>query len=331
MPYERQLAEKHRQVDEALRRLGGLDGFELEPIEPAVAQWRYRNKLEYSFGERPGELTLGFHRARQLGGDRRRRRLPARLGGQQRGPQRRPRVGPRQGLAAYDSRSETGVLRNLVVREGRRTGQIQTRLVTSAGRDPAAAGRPAHGDRGARAAAPTAPPACSAPSTSTRSSRACASASRTPPSCRPTPRWPSASTRSPASSPGSPAASASSTSTAGSARSASRSPARAGEVWGLEGVPEAVADAEHNAAANGIANARFVAADARLGIAPLLDEAGRPDVVVVDPPRSGPVEEDRPPAARVRGAADRLRLLQPDHAGARTRPRSSRRAIACGA
>jgi 23S rRNA (uracil1939-C5)-methyltransferase len=32
---------------------------------------------------------------------------------------------------------------------------------------------------------------------------------------------------------------------------------------------------------------RFVAADARLGIRPLLEQAGRPDVVVVDPPRAG--------------------------------------------
>ena len=52
LPYERQLAEKRSQVDEALRRIGGLEGFELEQIEPAVEQWRYRNKLEYSFGER---------------------------------------------------------------------------------------------------------------------------------------------------------------------------------------------------------------------------------------------------------------------------------------
>ena len=62
---------------------------------------------------------------------------------------------------------------------------------------------------------------------------------------------------------------------------------RAGEVWGLESVPEAIADAEHNAKANGIANARFVAADARVGIRPLLERAGRPDLVVVDPPRAG--------------------------------------------
>ena len=52
---------KRDQVDEALRRIGGLDGFELEEIEPAVEQWRYRNKLEYSFGERDGEPILGFH------------------------------------------------------------------------------------------------------------------------------------------------------------------------------------------------------------------------------------------------------------------------------
>ncbi len=62
---------------------------------------------------------------------------------------------------------------------------------------------------------------------------------------------------------------------------------RAGEVWGLESIADAVADAEINASLNGIENARFVAADARLGIAPLLERAGRPDVVVVDPPRSG--------------------------------------------
>jgi 23S rRNA (uracil1939-C5)-methyltransferase len=61
----------------------------------------------------------------------------------------------------------------------------------------------------------------------------------------------------------------------------------AGEVWGVEIVPEAIADAEENARRNGVGNAHFRAGDARKEIRPLLDEAGRPDVVVVDPPRAG--------------------------------------------
>jgi 23S rRNA (uracil1939-C5)-methyltransferase len=61
LPYERQLAHKQEQVGEALRRIGNLKGFELEEIVPAEELWRYRNKLEYSFGEGEGEATLGFH------------------------------------------------------------------------------------------------------------------------------------------------------------------------------------------------------------------------------------------------------------------------------
>ena len=35
---------------------------------PAVEQWRYRNKLEYSFGTSPdGELVCGFHAPGPLG------------------------------------------------------------------------------------------------------------------------------------------------------------------------------------------------------------------------------------------------------------------------
>ena len=62
LPYERQLAVKQEQVDDALTRIGRLEGYELAPIVPALEQWRYRNKLEYSFGEGPdGELVCGFH------------------------------------------------------------------------------------------------------------------------------------------------------------------------------------------------------------------------------------------------------------------------------
>src|SRR3954452_17014094 len=62
LPYERQLEGKAEQVADALARIGRLAGFEQEPIVPALEQWHYRNKLEYSFGVGDaGELVCGFH------------------------------------------------------------------------------------------------------------------------------------------------------------------------------------------------------------------------------------------------------------------------------
>ena len=62
---------------------------------------------------------------------------------------------------------------------------------------------------------------------------------------------------------------------------------RAGEVWGIELVPEAVADAIAGAQRNEIRNTHFFAGDARLAMRELVERAGRPDVIVVDPPRAG--------------------------------------------
>jgi 23S rRNA (uracil1939-C5)-methyltransferase len=62
---------------------------------------------------------------------------------------------------------------------------------------------------------------------------------------------------------------------------------RAGEVWGLDIVEDAIADAIANARANEVDNARFFAGDVRLAMRELVERAGRPDVLVVDPPRAG--------------------------------------------
>ena len=63
-------------------------------------------------------------------------------------------------------------------------------------------------------------------------------------------------------------------------------------VVGIEYVPEAIEDAKHNSALNGIGNTAFFAGDMK----DVLNDAfiarhGRPDVVILDPPRAG-VHED---------------------------------------
>jgi 23S rRNA (uracil1939-C5)-methyltransferase len=62
---------------------------------------------------------------------------------------------------------------------------------------------------------------------------------------------------------------------------------RAGELWGIELVEEAVADAIAAARRNEIEDAQFFAGDIRLALGELVERAGRPDVLVVDPPRAG--------------------------------------------
>ena len=60
------------------------------------------------------------------------------------------------------------------------------------------------------------------------------------------------------------------------------------KVVGIEYVPEAIGDAEVNARENGIENAAFFAGDMKDVLSSDFIEAqGRPDIVVLDPPRAG--------------------------------------------
>ena len=63
---------------------------------------------------------------------------------------------------------------------------------------------------------------------------------------------------------------------------------KAAKVIGIEYVPEAIADAEDNARRNGITNCSFFAGDMKdILTADFVAEHGRPDVVILDPPRAG--------------------------------------------
>jgi 23S rRNA (uracil1939-C5)-methyltransferase len=286
LPYESQLTHKAEQVDDALRRIGGLEGFELEEIVGADEHWRYRNKLEYSWGAIDGELTLGFHARgrwdRIVGVED--CRLASETGNEARNEVRE--WARREGLPAYDRRDREGVLRNLVVREGRRTGQVQTRWVTSAAqfsKPPVDLHTVIEGDSGG-----TDGPTGAIGEERLREELCGLSLEMSHSAFFQT-----------------------NTEMAERLYAVVREfagltgserlfdlycgigtigltlAADAGEVWGLELVPEAIADAEANAERNGIENARFVAGSARTGVRPLIEAAGKPDVVVVDPPRAG--------------------------------------------
>jgi 23S rRNA (uracil1939-C5)-methyltransferase len=287
LPYERQLSHKREQVDDALRRIGDLDGFELESIEPAVEQWRYRNKLEYSFGaDNGGEATLGFHaRGRwDLIVDIEDCLLASESGNAARNKVRD--WARMEAVSPYDVHSHKGVLRNLVVREGRRTGQIQTRLVTSQARFPkppvdlhTAIEGPSGGTEGPTGAIGEENLREELSGLKLEMSHDAFFQTNTEMAERLY------------------AVVAEYAGLTGSERvfdlycgigTIGLTLAReAGEVWGLEIVPEAIVDAERNAERNKIGNAHFLAGNTRTGVRPLIERAGKPDVVVIDPPRAG--------------------------------------------
>jgi 23S rRNA (uracil1939-C5)-methyltransferase len=297
LAYERQLEIKQAQVDEALRRIGRLDCFELAPIVPAVERWRYRNKLEYSFGsDDSGGLVCGFHEA---GSWRRIVPLDDCLLASERGNAARNAVVQwcrAQGLAAFDRRSHEGFLRNLVVREGRRSGELQLRLVTTDGeldgdslaravdadgllwtRTDALAESTTGGDTTLLHGTPRlqerigelrleiAAEAFFQTNTemAERLYELTAEAAGLQGWERVYDLY------------------------CGIGTIALTLAPRAGQVWGLELSEQAVADAIDNARRNEIENAGFYAGDVRLALRELVERAGRPDIVVVDPPRAG--------------------------------------------
>ncbi len=286
LPYETQLSEKQAQVTEALQRLGGFEGFEPEPIVPALTPWRYRNKLEYSFGDLDGDAALGFHRRGSwrdiLDVD------DCHLASEANNAARNAvRDWARtEGLPAYESEDGRGVLRNLIVREGVRTGQLQTRLVTS----PAEFARPPvdlHTVIEGLSGGTDGPTGVLGEEyleeqlfdLRFRISHAAFFQTNTGMSER---LYEIA-----ADFAGLTGGERLYDLYCGIGTIGLTMAGKAGSVWGIESVPEAVADAERNAKRNGITNAQFVAADARLGIRPLLERTGKPDVLVVDPPRAG--------------------------------------------
>jgi 23S rRNA (uracil1939-C5)-methyltransferase len=312
LPYERQLAVKHEQVRDALTRIGHLEGFVLDDIVPAVEQWRYRNKLEYSFGaDAAGELVCGFHAPGSWHeivpvGD-------CLLASERSNAAREQVVAwcREQGLAAMDRRDRgrrgpdghaggraerPGLLRNLVVREGRRTGELQVRLVTGPGELDVRSLADAVDCEGLMWTRTDA----LAETTTGGVTEVVAGARKLQEELSGLRLWISPTAFFQTNTEMAERLYAVAAELAGLqgwervydlycgiGTVGLSLAARAGEVWGLEIVEEAVADAISNARRNEIDNAKFFAGDVRLALRELAEQAGRPDVCLLDPPRAG--------------------------------------------
>ena len=132
VPYEQQRAEKEKIIREQLVR-HKVDDSVFRGLVSALSEYRYRNKMEYTFGdfEIGGELTLGMHKKKhfmsivtcdecQLVPIDFNRVLRATLD-----------FCIDKGYSFYHKKSHQGLLRNLVVRHGVKTHELLINIVTS--------------------------------------------------------------------------------------------------------------------------------------------------------------------------------------------------------
>lgn len=131
LTYEAQLTAKEHQVMEALQRVGGFSDVKLDPILAAENPLSYRNKATYPLGvSAEGTVKAGYYR-----------KGTHQIVNLNQCPVQDDRLDPllaevkqdiqTQGWPIYDETTHSGLLRHLVLRVGRRTGEILLTLVST--------------------------------------------------------------------------------------------------------------------------------------------------------------------------------------------------------
>lgn len=136
LSYENQLVYKEQQIRETLQHLGGFSEGEVtrvvRPILGCAEPWNYRNKMELSFARSAdGEVMLGLHKPKMRHEvfDMEECFLQSELVAEL--AQEVLAFAREEGLNVFDDRTQDGLLRNLVIREGKNTGEVMVNLVTS--------------------------------------------------------------------------------------------------------------------------------------------------------------------------------------------------------
>jgi 23S rRNA (uracil1939-C5)-methyltransferase len=130
LAYPAQLAFKEKQVRDCLNRLGGIGDFELRPILPAPEPYGYRNKMEFTIAGDPPALGLHVFERYDVVLDIERCLLQSDtlntlLDEFRRQVRDRP-------LSVWDPPTERGLLRFVMMREGRNTGEAMVNVVAAA-------------------------------------------------------------------------------------------------------------------------------------------------------------------------------------------------------
>lgn len=130
LSYEGQLKQKRKTVRDVIDRIAKLPDVPVHPVKGMEDPWRYRNKSQIPFSEQKGKIVSGFYKSRthhivdtdvciiqSEEADELMSTLKHHMF--------------ELGLSAYDEKTHKGMLRHLIVRKGRATGEVMVVLVTT--------------------------------------------------------------------------------------------------------------------------------------------------------------------------------------------------------
>lgn len=129
LSYEGQLIVKQKQVQDVLQRIGKLENVKVHPVKGMENPWRYRNKSQVPIGDREGGLIAGFYRSRSHDIID----MEACLIQHEENDfvlQTVKRICAKYGIRAYDEKANKGLLRHVMIRSGKVTGEIMVVLIT---------------------------------------------------------------------------------------------------------------------------------------------------------------------------------------------------------
>lgn len=127
--YDGQLMYKENQVRQALARIGKIEGARIHPMIGMDNPWHYRNKAQVPVGEKNGKLVAGFFKPRTheiLDADESVIQLPA----VNEAVRAVKEICRELRIPAYDEEHHSGVLRHIMARYGRETGELMVVLIT---------------------------------------------------------------------------------------------------------------------------------------------------------------------------------------------------------
>ncbi|WP_419882873.1 23S rRNA (uracil(1939)-C(5))-methyltransferase RlmD [Peribacillus sp. B-H-3] len=127
--YEGQLKFKENQVKQVLARIGKLDDVAIHPILGMEHPWHYRNKAQVPVGEKDGELIAGFYKPRTHEiVDTNESLIQDSVINE--AVQTVKEICSELGIPAYDEQTHRGVLRHIMARYGKETGELMVVIIT---------------------------------------------------------------------------------------------------------------------------------------------------------------------------------------------------------